>query len=182
VDRPSLASFRQALAGNLLTYLSPAPAKDAGPDVELAEALAQGLTGADPASPDKLSEPAGLMLKLLTNADSNLIKVTDAVSAPADAIVILTSSEIKNQTLSPASQGVVAAHVAIASAAQARSEGVVVASVNSMSGDLAATILADGDLAKTVSTVTGPASRRARVHPGWRSLPHRRRGRALRLR
>ena len=152
---PSLASFRGALAGNLVTYLSPAPAKDAATEVVLAQALAQGLTGADPASPDKLSQPAGLALKLLTNADSNLIKVTGTVSAPADAIVILTSSAIKNQTVSPATQGAVAAQVAIASAAQARSEGVVVGSVNSTSGDLTATILADGDLAKTLGTVTG---------------------------
>lgn len=152
---PSLRSFRQALAGNLVTYLNPAPAGNAGPEVELAEALAQALTGADPASPDKSSESASLMLELLSNADSDLISVADTISTPADAIVVLTSSDLKEGTASPASDDVVAAQVAIASAAQARSEGAVVAAANATQGDLASTILADGDLAKSLTTVTG---------------------------
>lgn len=151
----SLRSFRQALAGNLVTYLNPAPAGNAGPEVELAEALAQALTGADPASPDKSSESASLMLELLSNADSDLISVADTISTPADAIVVLTSSGFKEGTSSPASDDVVAAQVAIASAAQARSEGAVVAAANATQGDLASTILADGDLAKSLTTVTG---------------------------
>jgi len=153
---PSLRSFRQALAGNLVAELDPAPAQDAGPEVELAEALVQGLTGADPASPDELSESASLLLELLASADSELITVGEAISAPADAIVVLTSSEPAQETETRAPEvDVVASQVAIASAAQARSEGVVVAAGNVTSGDLVATILADGDLAQSVTTVTG---------------------------
>jgi len=152
---PSQRSFRQALAGSLVTYLRPAPADNAGPDVELAEALAQALTAADPTAPDKSSEAAGLMLELLSNADSDLITIADPITAPADAIVVLTSPEVQKGTISPASDDVVAAQVALASAAEARSEGVVVAAANTIDGDLASTILADGDLAKSLTTVTG---------------------------
>ncbi|RYV50564.1 copper transporter [Pengzhenrongella frigida] len=152
---PSLRSFRQALAGNLVTYLEPAPAESAGPDVELAEALIQGLTGADPASPNELSESASLILELLANDESKLITVAEPVSTPADAVVILTSSDPEETATAEGSQDVVAAEVAIASAAQARSEGAVVATVRSSEGDLVSTILADGDLAQELTTVTG---------------------------
>ena len=153
---PELRSFRQALAGNLVTRLDPTPAADAGTDVELAEALAQGLTGADPAAPDELSEPASLILQLLADADSALITVEDAISAPADAIVVLTSSAVADEGASPApTADVRAAQVAIAAAAQARSEGAVVAARWVTEGDLASTILGDDALASRLTTVTG---------------------------
>jgi len=152
---PSLRSFRQALAGNLVTYLDPAPAESAGPEVELAEALVQGLTGSDPAAPNELSENASLILELLANDQSKLIDVADPVTAPADAVVILTSSDLAETATAPATQDVIAAQVAIASAAQARSEGAVTATVLSAKGDLVSTILADGDLAANLTTVTG---------------------------
>ncbi|MGV8968118.1 MAG: copper transporter [Cellulomonas sp.] len=152
---PSLRSFRQALAGNLVTYLDPAPAESAGPEVELADALIQGLTGSDPASPNDLSESASLILELLSNDQSKLITIADPVTAPADAVVVLTSSDLAKTAATPASTDVVAAQVAIASAAQASSEGAVVATVLSTEGDLVSTIMADGDLAKELSTVTG---------------------------
>lgn len=152
---PSLRSFRQALAGNLVTYLDPAPADSAGPEVELAEALAQGLTGADPTSPDKLSESASLILELLANADSKLITVRDAVSASADAVVVLTATAPAQKNSTAAPEDVLASQVAIASAAQARSEGAVIGSGSVTAGDLIPTILADGDLAQNLTTVTG---------------------------
>jgi hypothetical protein len=152
---PSLRSFRQALAGNIVTYLDPAPAESAGPEVELADALVQGLTGADPAAPNELSESASLILELLSNDESKLITVADPVTAPADAVVVLTSSDLEQTATAPASEDVIAAQVAIASAAQASSEGAVIATVLSAEGDLVSTILADGDLAQNLSTVTG---------------------------
>ena len=152
---PSLRSFRQALAGNLVTYLEPAPVESAGPEVELAEALVQGLTGADPVSPDELSESASLILELLANDESKLITVADPVTAPADAVVVLTSSDPEQTATAPASEDVIAAQVAIASAAQSSSEGAVVATVLSAEGDLVSTIMADGDLAQKLSIVTG---------------------------
>ncbi|HEY5518235.1 MAG TPA: copper transporter [Cellulomonas sp.] len=151
---PSLRSFRQALAGNLVTYLSPAPAQNAGPEVELAEALVQGLTGANPTAPDKPSDSAGLILALLANADSKLITVADGVSAPADAIVVLTGSGPVKPNATPPPADVVASQVAIASAAQDRSAGVVIAGADVVVGDLVSTILADGDLAKNLTTVS----------------------------
>ncbi|WP_407342496.1 copper transporter [Pengzhenrongella phosphoraccumulans] len=152
---PSLRSFRQALAGNIVTYLNPAPAQSAGPEVELAQALVQGLTGADPAAPNELSESASLILELLSNNESKLITVADPVTAPADAVVVLTSSDLKQTATAPASEDVIAAQVAISSAAQASSEGAVTATVLSAEGDLVSTIMADGDLAQNLSTVTG---------------------------
>jgi hypothetical protein len=151
----SLRSFRQALAGNLATYLKPAPAKDASTETELAEALVQGLTTSDASSPDKLAESASLMLQLLADADSNLITVADAVKAPADDVVILTASDLKDKTATAAADDVVASQVAIAKAAAARSEGSVVADTNATSGDVVSTILADDTLAKSLTTVTG---------------------------
>lgn len=152
---PSLRSFRQALAGNLVTYLEPAPIESAGAEVELAEALVQGLTGADPAAPDELSESASLILELLANDESKLITVADPVTAPADAVVVLTSSDVEQTATADASDDAITAQVAIASAAQTSSDGAVVAAVASAEGDLVSTIKADGDLAQSLSTVTG---------------------------
>ena len=153
---PSLRSFRQALAGNLVPYLAPAPANSAGTETELAEALAQGLTGADAAAPDKLSEPAGLILQLLANSDSKLITVKDAITAPADAIVVVTGSAEKKGTATPApADDARAAQTAIASAAQERSEGAVIAATSVVTGDLLSTIVGSGDLASNLTTVSG---------------------------
>ncbi|NMR21419.1 copper transporter [Cellulomonas fimi] len=152
---PSLRSFRQALSGNLATYLDPQPSEQAGVEVDLAEALAQGLTGADPAAPNELSEQASLLLQLLASDESELITVEDAISAPADAIVVLAATADTERSETPAPvEDVVAAHVAIASAAQARSDGAVVAGGARTPGGLVETILGDGDLADSLSTVS----------------------------
>jgi hypothetical protein len=153
---PSLRSFRQALAANLVTYLDPAPAADAGTETELAEALAQGLTGADPAAPDQLSEPAGIVLELLASGESELITVAEQVTAPADAVVVLSGAapEPADGAAEPDAD-VVAAHVAVVSAAQARSEGAVLAGGVPVPGDVVSTVVADSDLAGRISTVNG---------------------------
>ncbi|QTE30715.1 copper transporter [Pengzhenrongella sicca] len=152
---PSLRSFRQALAGNLVPYVLPAPAEDAGTEVELAEALAEGLTGADPAAPDSQSESAGLIIELLANADSALITVADEITAPADAIVIVTGAPADEDSTSAPVEDVVAAQVAIADAAQNRTEGAVVATADVTSGDLVSTIANTEELASSLSTVSG---------------------------
>jgi Copper transport outer membrane protein, MctB len=155
---PSLRSFRQALAANLVTYLDPAPDAAAGTDAELAEALAQGLTGADPAAPDQLSEPAGILLELLASGESELITLAEPVTTPADAVVVLApdAPAAEAEAVDPdAAADAVAAHLAVVSAAQARSEGAVLAGGTTAPGDVVSTVLADGDLASAVSTVTG---------------------------
>jgi Copper transport outer membrane protein, MctB len=155
---PSLRSFRQALAANLVTYLDPAPETSAGTETELAEALAQGLTGADPAAPDQLSEPAGIILELLANGDSELITLAEPVTAPADAVVVLGADQppaTEEEGAEDAAADVVAAHVAVVSAAQARSDGAVLAGGPAVPGDIVSTVLADSDLAAALSTVTG---------------------------
>jgi hypothetical protein len=156
---PSLRSFRQALAANLVTYLDPAPETGAGTETELAEALAQGLTGADPAAPDQLSEPAGLILELLSSGESELITIAEPVAAPADAVVVLAADQPQAQdgeeVDADAAADVVAAHVAVVTAAQARSEGAVLAGGTAVPGDAITTVLADSDLAARLSTVTG---------------------------
>jgi hypothetical protein len=154
---PSLRSFRQALAANLVTYLDPAPATGAGTETELAEALAQGLTGANPAAPDQLSEPAGLVLELLASGDSELITLTEPVTAPADAVVVLAGEpqQPEDGATGEPDADVVAAHVAVVSAAQARSEGAVLAGPPAVPGDVVSTVIGDSDLAARLSTVTG---------------------------
>ena len=153
---PDLRSFRQALAGNLVSRLNPAPATDAGTEVELAEALIQGLTGADPAAPDALSESASLLLQLLADADSKLVAVKDTISAPADAVVVLTGASAKTTSTATAPPAdVLTAQTAIASVAQARSEGSVVATATAAKGDLVSSILASDALAGRLTTVTG---------------------------
>jgi hypothetical protein len=154
---PGQRSFRQALVGNVVQYLAPKPAVDAGTEVELAEALAQGLTGANPAARDRLSEPAGLLLELLAGSDSKLITVKNPITAPADTIIVLTAPTGKKTTATPAPAAeVLAAQVAVASAAQARSEGAVVAAVGTMTaGDLVSTVMAKDALAARLTTVTG---------------------------
>jgi hypothetical protein len=86
---PAREAFRQSLAETLVTYLDPVPDDASGTSMELAAALVQALTTADPAAPDTLSDNAQVILELLTG-DAGLVTVADTVTAPADAIVILS--------------------------------------------------------------------------------------------
>jgi hypothetical protein len=147
------STFRQSLAGSLVTYLDPAPAKTAGPEAELAEALAQALTGAASGSPDSLSEPASIMVQLLTEGE--LISVKSEITTPADAIVILagpmTPAGVTDQPSTPTD--VSSAEIAIARAAQIRSEGAVVVGGTPTRGGLVKEILASNEVADIVTTV-----------------------------
>jgi hypothetical protein len=154
---PSQLSYRQALVGNLLTYIDPKPADGATPDEELAAALAQGLAGADPAAPDKPSDSASILLELLTTGDNPLVKVDGKVTTPADAIVVLTPAAATSAgkggaTASPGD--LTAARLAVVSAAQSRSGGAVLVDGARGTGSLVDAVLNDGALKSQITTVS----------------------------
>lgn len=155
---PGLRSFRQALVSTLVGYLSPAPAADAGADVELADALVQALTGADPAAPDQFSEPASVLLELLSTDEKPLVTGADSVTAPADAIVLLapqTSTSGAKSTSDDESAQVTSSLLALVSAAQRGSEGAVLADSGVGTDALWRAVLADDELASSITTVSG---------------------------
>lgn len=155
-----LRSYRQALVANIIAYLDPAPAADASVDASLAEALIQGLTGGDAANPDQLSNPASTLLGLLTAGDNPLVTFDADVTAPADAVVLVTGAIGPTTAQSGAApdQDEVAAmldsHIALARVAQARSEGAVVVDGPVANGTLVSAILADSTAAGAVTTVS----------------------------
>lgn len=158
---PDARTFRQALVGQLLTYLDPVPADDAGVEGELASALVQGLVTPDPTNPDALSDDASVLLELLSSSesDSPLVTVADPVTVPADAIVVvgvpLTIPD-ENATPEPEpSDSVVASQLAVVTAAQELSSGAVLADGPRGKGSLTDAVLADQDLASSVTTVSG---------------------------
>jgi len=158
---PDARTFRQALVGQLLTYLDPVPADDAGVEGELASALVQGLVTSDPTNPDALSDDASVLLELLSSSesDSPLVTVADPVTVPADAIVVIgvpLEVAADNATPSPEpSASVVASQLAVLTAAQDLSSGAVLADGPRGKGSLTDAVLADQDLASTVTTVSG---------------------------
>jgi copper transport outer membrane protein MctB len=147
------STFRQKLAGTLTTYLDPAPADNATVETQLAEALAQSLTGANPAAPNTLSESAGIVLQLLVKG--KLITTTADVTAPADAIVVLAGpiSTTSDPLATPDPTEVTTAEMDIARAAQARSEGAVIVG-GSVKQGLVTDILADSTVSSRLTTVS----------------------------
>jgi hypothetical protein len=93
---PTRTAFRQSLASTMLSYLDSVPPADAGVDVELAQALVESLTTADPTNPDALSQHAGVMLDLLSG-DAGLVSLASPVTAPADAVVVLAGPIVSAQ-------------------------------------------------------------------------------------
>lgn len=158
---PDARTFRQALVGQLLTYLDPVPADDAGVEGELASALVQALVTSDPTNPDALSDDASVLLQLLSSSesDSPLVTVADPVTVPADAIVVLgvpITVPTADATPSPEpSASVVASQLAVLSAAQELSSGAVLADGPRGKGSLTDAVLADQELAASVTTVSG---------------------------
>ncbi|WP_129339706.1 copper transporter [Cellulomonas endophytica] len=156
---PEQRSYRQALAGTLVQYLRPAPAADAGPAAELATALVQGLTRPDVAGTDALAADGRLLLELLSTGDTPLLSLGEPVEAPADAVVVVqpVAPEVATEeegTAAPAAEATEAA-VAIVRAAGTDAEGGVLADGPGGADSLTAAVLADGDLADDVTTVTG---------------------------
>jgi len=162
---PAVRSFREALADTVAASLEPAPDAGARTESRLAQALVQGITGADPAAPDRLSEEATVLLELLSTGESELVTIADPVAAPADAVVVLaadpeptaatTDAEAPTEAETEEAADAVAGHLAIVTAAQARSEGALLAGGVATPGDLVSTVLEDADLASEISTVTG---------------------------
>lgn len=155
-----LRAFRQALSANLVPYLDPAPAEDAGLEADLAAALVQGLTRADAASPNELSSDASTLLDFLSTGDTPLVSFAEDVQAPADAIVVLAppAEEAADGQADPSpspAEGVIAADAAVLTAADEYSEGVVLADGPRGSGTVIDAVLEDEDLAARITTVSG---------------------------
>lgn len=165
---PDRLAFRQSLAATLVGYLDPATAADAGTGTELAEALAQALTGASATDPDALSENAAVVLDLL-GGDAGLITADAAITAPADAVVVISGPA---DSLVPApvtlatpeqeestaqedelAQARIDAAVQISVAAQARSAGAVVAGGRLVEPSLVAALRADEATGTQLTTV-----------------------------
>jgi outer membrane murein-binding lipoprotein Lpp len=155
-----LRSFRQALVGNITSYLDPQPADDATADTSLSEALVQGLTGADPANPDALSADAATLLEFMTSGDSPLVTVEGEVTQPADAIVLVAPTVAPDAVVADATPdadeaaAVLQSQIALARVAQTRSEGAVVVDGPVTDGTLVATILGDDSAAEEITTVS----------------------------
>jgi len=159
---PDVRTFRQALVGFLAPYLDPAPPADAGVEVELASALVQALVTADPANPDALSNDAVTLLDAPSsseNKDKPLVSVAEPVTTPADATVVIAvpvEPVTDGSTPSPKpEESAVAAQLAVLSAAQSLSSGAVLADGARGEDSLTEAILADGDLAAALTTVSG---------------------------
>jgi hypothetical protein len=156
-----LRSFRQALVGSIVTYLDPQPATDAATETSLAEALVQGLTGADPAQPDALSADASTLLELIASGDDPLVTVAEEVTAPADAVVLVAPTVAPDAVPADAApdedeaQAALDAQIALARVAQVRSEGAVVVDGPTAAGTVVAAIRADEDAAGSLTTVSG---------------------------
>lgn len=165
---PAERSFRQSLAGTLLEYLDPVPDAEAGTEVELAEALVQGLTTASPTDPDAVAEPAAVVLQLLSEA--GLVELGEVTRA-ADAVVVIAGPTVNREVLEEAEEdlasappaeaeeeterqeAVVAAGRAIALAAQDRSQGAVVAGGELVPTGLVQTVRDDEDTRGVLSTI-----------------------------
>ncbi|SDD32553.1 Copper transport outer membrane protein, MctB [Sanguibacter gelidistatuariae] len=156
---PAQADTRQSYATSLTEYLDN-PAAAEGFDTTLAQVLVNSLADADPANPDVFSSDAGLVRLILV--DGKLIEVLTDPQAPADAFVILTPKQAESGAEKTAEATAIAAaaeiEVKLVVAAQAGSEGAVVAGTAPVEGDLISVIRADSALASTLTTVTDLSS------------------------
>ncbi|WP_250445750.1 copper transporter [Actinotalea sp. C106] len=171
---PAQQSFRQQIAGTLLEYLDPVPADDAGTGVELAEALVQSLTTADPASPDSRAETSELVVDVLVEAE--LITLDGEITGPADAVVVLGGPTVSIDEVeqaeaalesAPAEEAaeeteraelMLASALEISRAAQTRSVGAVVAGGALSDVSLVQRIRQDADAVAELTTVDGVQS------------------------
>ena len=160
---PARRAYRQSLAATLVEYLDPVPPQDAGTGAELAEALTQSLTTADPADPDGFSQDARIVLDVLVEAE--LVTLQGEVTMPADAFVVLVEPAVvaeppaEGATAEPVDpdeaerrEEVIVTSMQIATVAQARSRGAVVGSGEVVEGGLLER-LRNANLNSRVSTV-----------------------------
>lgn len=151
---PDGESFRQSFAGQVLGYLDPAPASDAGPATILGQALAQALTVSGPDGAARAD--SGTVLDLLTSADDPLVTLTTEPTAPADATVLVGPPPAQpEEGATPAAQeavsAVLASHVDLAEALATTSASVTVGAAV-YDGDLVTAVRAD-DAGGSVTTV-----------------------------
>ncbi|GEL93350.1 copper transporter [Cellulomonas composti] len=154
-----LRSYRQALASLLAENLDPVPADGATLDAQLAQALVQGLAGADPAAPDALTADAANILAILSQGDNPMIALADPVTTGADAIVVLavpvsTDGDDTSPTPQP-EQSSIDAQIAVVQAAQGLTEGAVLVDGPRGAGSLVDAVLDDDSLAAALTTVSG---------------------------
>ncbi|MEP7766131.1 copper transporter [Sanguibacter sp. 25GB23B1] len=149
------ADSRQSYAATLGDYL-PEDADSDGFDATLARALVETLTGSDAADPDASSADATLIREILTS--SELVEVIGDVTGPADVIVLLDpdapSADGDDGLSEEEVEAAVAVELTLADAAQAGSEGAVVAGLSLRQGDLVSAIRDDQTRTTTISTVT----------------------------
>jgi len=155
---PTVRSFRQSLVGYLTGYLSPTPPAGTGPDVELAQALVQGLVGANPTNPDTPSDNASVLLQLLSTGSTPLVTLAAPVTTPADVVVLLAPGAAGTAgSPSPApttGSDRVSAAVTLLQAAQAGSRGAVLAEADGGPGPVVAGVLGSSTAA-SLATVSG---------------------------
>ncbi|MFH5822648.1 copper transporter [Georgenia sp. AZ-5] len=154
---PDNRSFRQSFAGQLLGYLQPAPAADAGIETIFGLALGHALTGA---GPDGAPTPdAGTLLDLLTSADAPLVTITTEPSAAADATILVgprpapvpaegEEDEEQAETVEAALTG----HVQLAAALSGVTASVTVGAA-ATERDLVSAVRADDAAADSTTTV-----------------------------
>ena len=149
------ADSRQSYAATLGDYL-PDDADSNGFDATLARALVETLTGSDATNPDTFSSDAALVREILTS--SELVEIIGDASAPADVIVIIdpdaSTEEGDGEQSADDREAATAIQQTLADAAQAGSEGAVVAALSLREGDLVSSIRADESRARSITTVT----------------------------
>lgn len=148
------ADSRQSYAATLGDYL-PEDADSDGFDTTLARALVESLTGSDPANPDAFSADATLVREILTS--SELVEIVGDAAAPADVVLIIDPGASSEDGETPSDEEREAATTieqALAEAAQAGSEGAVVAGFSLTEGDLVSWIRAEPSRSGSISTVT----------------------------
>ncbi|WP_136520209.1 copper transporter [Cellulomonas telluris] len=154
---PGLRTYRQALAGTLVSYLDAAPPADAGTQTELADALVQGLTGADASAPDQVSENAATLVELLSSGDNPLLELAGEVTGPADAVVVVAGPPAEPAEPSPTAGAEAPgpdAALAVLDAAQRISEGAVLADGPRTPESLTAAVMGDGERSERLTTVS----------------------------
>ena len=153
------ADARKAVATEVTNLVS--GVEEAGTDEKLAAALTTALSAKQLAAPEARTSEAVLIEQKL--AEAELIEVVQPQDVPADVVLLLepqpaavpAADATKEASVDEAKAYAVDIEVLLAQAAQARSDGSLVAGSTPVPGDLISTITADADLAAVLSTVSG---------------------------
>jgi len=153
------ADARKTVATEVANLVS--GVEEAGPDEKLAAALATSLSAKQVAAPEARTSEAVLIEQKLV--DAKLVDVVEQQDVPADVVLLLEpqptavpgADETQEASVDEMKAYAVDIEVLLAQAAQARSEGSLVAGSTPVPGDLISTIASDADLAAVLSTVSG---------------------------